>query len=291
MAAALRGESGDAALGDGHGDPCPHFVASFVGNFVESNRESSREGAASPRPFTLFCDTTGLCRKRFSPTCTEPPRPPGLHKLTVRQPEGRASRPRHAATRRDRRAARRMASAQAYGTATERYPGDGAQHGLAAVGLQSYPAASSSTPSAHGGDAASTNHAPPFAAGISQTDAISKTISRPFRASRHFGIFPRALPWAGISRPFRAVISLGTSRFLQRTRRSGATRMAQRCRAGSKRVDKDSVPFKSGFRVGAPHYTLSPHFVSTLCRIRFVSILRPYALSKAKDGAASGVAA
>jgi len=58
---------------------------SFVGNFVESNRESSREGAASPRPFTLFCDTTGLCRKRFSPTCTEPPRPPPRHKLTVQR--------------------------------------------------------------------------------------------------------------------------------------------------------------------------------------------------------------
>ena len=32
-------------------------------------------------------------------------------------------------------------------------------------------------------------------------------------------------------------------------------------------------------------YTLSPHLVSTLCRIRFVSTLCPYALSKAKEQA------
>ena len=61
----------------------------------------------------------------------------------------------------------------------------------------------------------------------------SKTMSRPFRASCHFGLFPRALPWAGMLCPFRAFISLGTSCFSHRTQRSGATRMLRRNRAGS----------------------------------------------------------
>ena len=40
---------------------------------------------------------------------------------------------------------------------------------------------------------------------------------------------------------------------------------------------------KSGFKWVLRTYTLSPHFVSTLCRIRFVSTLCPHALSKADD--------
>ncbi len=51
----------------------------------------------------------GLQRSGFSVrircACTEPPRPPLRHRLAVRQLKGRASRPRHAATRCDRRAA------------------------------------------------------------------------------------------------------------------------------------------------------------------------------------------
>ena len=51
------------------------------------------------------------------------------------------------------------------------------------------------------------------------------------------------------------------------------------------------MPFKSeikrGFKWVLRTYTLSPHFVSTLCRIRFVSTLCPYALSKAEEGASS----
>ena len=53
------------------------------------------------------------------------------------------------------------------------------------------------------------------------------------------------------------------------------------------------MPFKSeiksGFKCVLRTYTLSPHFVSTLGRLRFVATLRPYALSKAKDRAADGV--
>ena len=41
----------------------------------------------------------------FAGACTEAPRPPRRHKFTVQRTKGRASRPRHAATRRDRRAA------------------------------------------------------------------------------------------------------------------------------------------------------------------------------------------
>ena len=43
--------------------------------------------------------------------------------------------------------------------------------------------------------------------------------------------------------------------------------------------------FKRGFRVVLRTYTLSTHFVATLCRIRFVPALCPYALSLAKDEA------
>ena len=43
---------------------------------------------------------------------------------------------------------------------------------------------------------------------------------------------------------------------------------------------------KRGFKCVLRTYTLSQHFVSTLGRLRFVSALRPYALSKAKDEAA-----
>jgi hypothetical protein len=55
---------------------------------------------------------------------------------------------------------------------------------------------------------------------------------------------------------------------------------------------KTSVPFKSeiesGFKWVLRACTLSPHFVSTLCRLRFVSTPCPYALSKAKDKATGG---
>ncbi len=55
------------------------------------------------------------------------------------------------------------------------------------------------------------------------------------------------------------------------------------------------MPIKSGIKCGFKWvlraYTLSSHFVSTLCRIHFVPSLRPYALSKAKDGAAGGISA
>jgi hypothetical protein len=55
------------------------------------------------------------------------------------------------------------------------------------------------------------------------------------------------------------------------------------------------IPVRAGLRgqtgMSAPHlgatpclHTLSPHFVSMLCRLRFVSTLCPYALSKAKNG-------
>ena len=50
------------------------------------------------------------------------------------------------------------------------------------------------------------------------------------------------------------------------------------------------MPFKSGIKCGFKWalraYTLSPHFVSTLGRLRFVPALYPYALSHAKAGAA-----
>ena len=58
--------------------------------------------------------------------------------------------------------------------------------------------------------------------------------------------------------------------------------------AGKNGLSGWSVPFKSEFKSGIKWVlrsnTLSPHFVSTLCRLRFVFTLRPYALSKAKDG-------
>ena len=54
---------------------------------------------------------------------------------------------------------------------------------------------------------------------------------------------------------------------------------------------KTSVPIKSGFKCGFKWvlraYTLSPHLVSTLCRIRFVSTLCPYALSEEQAAAVS----
>ena len=40
---------------------------------------------------------------------------------------------------------------------------------------------------------------------------LGPTISRPFRASRFFAPLPRALPWAGMSRPFRAFINFVAS--------------------------------------------------------------------------------
>jgi hypothetical protein len=56
----------------------------------------------------------------------------------------------------------------------------------------------------------------------------------------------------------------------------------------SKRVDEVCrlrVGLSGWFKWELCTYTMSPHFVTTLCRLRFVPTLRPYALSKAKDGA------
>ena len=53
----------------------------------------------------------------------------------------------------------------------------------------------------------------------------------------------------------------------------------------SKRVDEVyrlRVGLSAGFKWVLRTYTLSQYFVSTLCRIRFVSTLCPYALSKAE---------
>ena len=44
--------------------------------------------------------------------------------------------------------------------------------------------------------------------------------------------------------------------------------------------------FKRGFKWVLRACTLSTHFVSTLCRLRFVPALCPYAVSNAKAGAA-----
>jgi len=59
---------------------------------------TSRRGRRSLRCGFSF----HICRCLY-----RPPRLPTRHKLTVQQPKGRASRPRHAATRCDRRAAHR----------------------------------------------------------------------------------------------------------------------------------------------------------------------------------------
>jgi hypothetical protein len=45
------------------------------------------------------------------------------------------------------------------------------------------------------------------------------------------------------------------------------------------------MEIKSGFKWVLRTCTLSPHLVTTLCRIRFVPTLCPYALSKAKEQA------
>ena len=45
------------------------------------------------------------------------------------------------------------------------------------------------------------------------------------------------------------------------------------------------VRLREGLECVLRTYTLSPHFVSTLCRLRFVSTLCPYTLSKAKEQA------
>ena len=59
----------------------------------------------------------------------------------------------------------------------------------------------------------------------------------------------------------------------------------------SERPAGDGWRFKCGIMCGIKCVlrtnTLSPHLVSTLCRIRFVSALCPYALSNAKAGAAA----
>jgi hypothetical protein len=57
-----------------------------------------------------------------------------------------------------------------------------------------------------------------------------------------------------------------------------------------KRVDEVCrlrVSLRKGFERVLRTYTLSPHFVPTLCRLRFVSTLCPYALSNAKAQAAA----
>ena len=56
---------------------------------------------------TAYCHSPVSCLLSHVSACTEAPRPPRRHKLTVQHPKGRAGRPRHAATRRDRRAANR----------------------------------------------------------------------------------------------------------------------------------------------------------------------------------------
>ena len=56
---------------------------------------------------TAYCHSPVSCLLSPVSACTEAPRPPRRHKLTVQHPKGRAGRPRHAATRRDRRAANR----------------------------------------------------------------------------------------------------------------------------------------------------------------------------------------
>ena len=59
---------------------------------------------------------------------------------------------------------------------------------------------------------------------------------------------------------------------------------------GSKRVDEACrLSLREGVEWVLHANTLSPHFVSTLCRLRFVPALCPYALSKAKDGVAGSV--
>ena len=59
----------------------------------------------------------------------------------------------------------------------------------------------------------------------------------------------------------------------------------------SERPAGDGWRFKCGIMCGIKCVlrtnTLSPHLVSTLCRIRFVSALCPYALSEAKEQAAA----
>jgi hypothetical protein len=45
----------------------------------------------------------------------------------------------------------------------------------------------------------------------------------------------------------------------------------------------DLVSLREGLEWVLRSNTLSPHFVSTLCRLRFVFTLCPYALSKAKE--------
>ncbi len=64
---------------------------------------------------------------------------------------------------------------------------------------------------------------------IWQTDALFQNYVTPLQGSHIFALLPRALPWAGISRPFRAVINFVASfvgNFVESQRLSGWSKCA-----------------------------------------------------------------
>jgi hypothetical protein len=127
-------------------------------------------------------------------------------------------------------------------------------------GLAVCPCGFFSTQSARGGDAASTSQAPPFTAGIRQTTLLPRHYIPPLQGSSVFASLPRALPWAGISRPFRAFISSYTGCSSHRTRRSAATRMIRQSRARHrKKPRRGGLTIARGKRSAAPGHVLDDH--------------------------------
>ncbi len=207
-----------------------HFVASFVGNFVafvESNRvihASARGGVGANRLRHNSVVSQKMVKevrkfgssKVWALACTEAPRPPRRHKLTVQQPEGRARRPRHAAMRCDRRAAHKTPYSQPAHSATypplRELPQSGADIPVCA-GLRGQTEMSAPhyhTPSlrlagtasphlcwralAGASPALHDNRRQSTTACIWQTDAYSMTMSRPYRASLFFDLYPGRCP-------------------------------------------------------------------------------------------------